>query len=120
MSSENKILLYVKQGLGMSSSLNELDDVTDNELIPIIDGCLSDLSQQSVGTNARLFQDKDLTWDTFFNNTSRDRGDAMLYVVLKVRVLFDPPLPATLSAMTKSYEEAIWRARTEFDRVVLK
>lgn len=113
-----KILDEVKSGIGFSSTISENDVSFDGDLIPIIDGCLGELYQKGVGTSYpnRLMKDKDLTWDTFFGSDEiHDRSDAILYVITKTKILFDPPLPATMNAMIEASREALWRAGVEFD-----
>lgn len=113
-----KILDEVKSGIGFSSTISENDDSFDGELIPIIDGCLGELYQKGIGRSYpyRLMIDKDLSWDLFFGSDEiHDRSDAILYVITKTKVLFDPPLPATMNAMIEASREALWRAGVEFD-----
>lgn len=113
-----KILDDVKSGIGFASSIAQEDATFDKELIPLIDSALANLYQKGVGTNYpnRLMRNPDLTWAQFFgNDTKHDRGNAIQYVVLKTKLLFDPPLPATIQAMTQASEESLWRAGLEFD-----
>lgn len=104
------ILDDVKKYLGDS-----IDNSFDTELLVTIQGCLSNLVQVNVGKTLPFSELKTATWDTFFNDEEKDRGYAILYVCYKTKIAFDPPLPATMAAMSKSADEAFWRARLEFD-----
>ena len=115
---EVTILDYVKNAIGVSVSIDASDDLFDTDLIVLIDGALSTLYQNGVGTPYpnRINNDKNLSRDKFFNNDIiHDRGNAIQYVVLKTKLLFDPPLPATINAIVESNKESLYRARMEFD-----
>ena len=111
------ILTEVKASIGFGESVSIEDTSFDNELITFIDGQLSTLWQKGIGTAYpnRLISKGNLTWDDFFNDTVHDRGSAIMYVILKTRLLFDPPLPATITAMTEAAKEALYRAGLEFE-----
>lgn len=111
------ILTEVKASIGFGESISIEDTSFDNELITFIDGQLSVLWQKGVGTAYpnRLICKRNLTWDEFFEDAVHDRGNAIMYVILKTRLLFDPPLPATITAMTEAAKEALYRAGLEFE-----
>lgn len=116
------ILTFVKTSIG----IGETDDGFDADLIPTIDGFLSDLFQVGCGmetidvagvkTIPRIRNKKDLTWNEFFGPVRNQAEDeAIKYVRLKCKLMFDPPLPATIKWYEDSAQEAYIRARTGFD-----
>lgn len=119
----NTILETLRGVNGIDSSDNGFDD----ELIVAIDGFLADLHQVGVGVDTiligtdakppRLRHKSDLTWDEFFGGHYLAAEDeAIKYITLKVKLMFNPPLPATIAWYDKSADEALWRARLEFDK----
>ena len=93
------------------------DDAFDTELIISISGFLNSLVQVNVGQNIDLLSDPSLTWDDFFGAQVGNRSNAIMYVCYNTKLAFNPPLPATIAAMTAAKDEAFWRARLEFDTV---
>ena len=53
----------------------------------------------------------------FFGAHVGNRSNAIMYVCYNTKLAFNPPLPATIAAMTAAKDEAFWRARLEFDTV---
>lgn len=79
---------------------------------------LATLHQNGVGQVVDVLSNDDISWDDFFGDDFKDDmgcAFAKQYVYLKVQLLFDTPQPGTASIMEKSADEALWRARTEFD-----
>lgn len=118
MADKVQILSSIKKAIGLSDTVEDTDVTFDNDLIPIIDGQLSVLYANGIGNKSkRLYLDKNLTWDDFFDNIENDRGSAIQYVVLNTKLLFDPPLPATIKAMEESAKKSLYYARLEFDKL---
>lgn len=118
----NDILTKVKTSIG----IGETDTGFDNDLIPTIDGFLSDLYQVGCGVEfiningkdviPRIHNKPDLTWEEFFGPVRNQAEDeAIKYVRLKCKLMFDPPLPATIKWYEDAALEAYIRARTGFD-----
>lgn len=118
----NDILTMIKTSIGIGAN----DTGFDDDLILTIDGFLADLYQvgcgvefitiNGVGTPPRIRNKQDLTWAEFFGPTRNQAEDeAIKYVRLKCKLMFDPPLPATIKWYEDAALEAYIRARTGFD-----
>lgn len=118
----DKILDTIKVAIGGSV----IDTGFDENITLLIDGCLADLNQHEIGqslidvngvqTPARLRKIPDMTWDQFFGGVYLSaQEEAIKYIFLKTKLMFDPPLPATITYYDKAASEAIWRARLEYD-----
>lgn len=117
----------ILESIRANNEIDSSDEGFDGDLVIAIDGFLADLHQVGVGVEfidvngklvpPRVRRKKDLTWNEFFGgeNTAAE-DEAIKYVALKVKLMFNPPLPATINWYEKAADEAIWRARLEFDK----
>lgn len=99
------------------------EDILTNEvfrapLLLHISSALSTLRQNGIGNNIDLFSTPDATWDDFFGEIGEDVNTASSkqYVYIKTQLLFDPPQPSAIQILEKAAEEALWRARLEFEQ----
>lgn len=106
----NSILGSVKKGLGVA------DDYTvyDLDLIMYINTAFMTLQQLGVGPeNGYVISGPENVWAEFMQDEQL-WGGLRTYLVLKTRLLFDPPsLSFVLSAIQKQTEELEWRLRSQ-------
>lgn len=99
------------------------DDVLTNDafkknILLHINTALSTLQQNAVGKTVDVLSNEDTTWEDFFGDEFQDhmgQAQSKQFVYLKVQLLFDTPQPGTVTIMEKAIDEALWRARLEFD-----
>lgn len=108
----DSILTSVKQLL---TGLTENDDTFDDDIIIHINSTLSILNELGIGQPGFRIEGKSETWEDFLGDlTHVDMVKS--YVVLKVRLMFDPPSTAT---MVETYERRIqeleWRINVAVD-----
>ena len=103
---ENSILISTKKVLGIDASYT----VFDLDIITHINAAFSILSQLGVGpAEGFMIEDDTTTWDEFMS-TGNSLNLVRTYILLKVRMLFDPPTTSFLiSAMNDQIKEYEWR-----------
>lgn len=104
--STNSILDSTKKALGLSSDY----DAFDPEIIMLINGVFSTLSQLGIGpVSGFAITGPDETWDTFLLDDPRFNS-VKTYMFLKVKYSFDPPNNSfTINAMKEQIQEHEWR-----------
>ena len=119
---EQSLLNSVKESIG----INTADEGFDADLTLTIDGFLSDLNQVGCGVSTieddgkvivpRIRNLQSLTWNQFFGPVRNPGEDeAIKYVRLKTKLMFDPPLPATIKWYEDAALEALIRTRNDYD-----
>lgn len=100
------ILTSIKKGLGLVESY----EAFDADILMHINMALSTLNQLGVGPDAGFrITDKNATWEAFLGTDPR-WDMVQSYVLLKVRLIFDPPATSfTIAAFEKQLEELTWR-----------
>ena len=95
------ILSEVKKGLPIPEDNPDFDD----EIMPLIYGAFFNLKQLGVGPSTTFAVTKDSEWSEFI--CKDDAKDAVkMYVILKVKQLFDPPQNgAAMNALNESIKE---------------
>ena len=111
MNTDESILTSVKKGVG---GLLEEDESFDSDLILHINTVFSKLTQLGVGpTEGFSISDKSSTWNDFIGSDAR-MNMVKSFVILSVRMLFDPP---TSGSVSKAFEEQIaeyeWRLNVQ-------
>lgn len=102
----DSILTSIKKMLGIVEEYEHFDD----DLIMHINSVFSILTQLGVGSSKGfMIEDESANWEEFIS----DEAKLMLvksYMLLKVKLLFDPPLSsAVLECYNKQIEEYEWR-----------
>ena len=105
------ILTSVKMGVG---GIVEMDESFDDDIILHINTTLAELVQLGVGPKEGFeIVDKTATWHDFMGDDKR-LNMVKSYVILNVRMIFDPPSSGTAA---KSFEQQIdklgWRIREQ-------
>ena len=95
------ILSEVKKGLPIPDD----DPSFDDEIMPLLYSAFFNLKQLGVGPGSTFAVTKESEWDEF--TCKEDERDAVkTYVILKVKLLFDPPQSgAAMNALTESIKE---------------
>lgn len=106
---KDSILLSVKKMLG----LTEEYEAFDLDIITHINSVFTILTQIGVGpSNGFMIEDKTAIWTNFIKNMSLYQL-VKSYMVLKVRLLFDPPTSsAALECYKTQANEYEWRLKT--------
>ena len=101
------ILTSVKKGVG---GIVEADESFDPDIILHTNSVLSKLTQMGVGLREGFqIDDKTSTWEDFIG-TDKRLSMVKSYVILNVRLLFDPPASsAVANAMDAQIRELGWR-----------
>lgn len=99
-----------------SLDVNEDDTSFDKELTLLLASTFSILSQLGVHESKNVRFNPDLTWDGYEASTNPD-GDFDLvrtYILLKVRLAFDPPTASTLQYIKDAVKELEWRVKESY------
>jgi hypothetical protein len=100
------ILTSIKKTL----NLPDLDTSFDEDIILHVNSVFADLNQLGIGpADGFAIEDKTTTWDAFLG-TDKRKNNVKSYMFLRVRILFDPPSTAHLTASYESLiRELTWR-----------
>jgi hypothetical protein len=106
------ILNSVKHAL----SLGEDYTVFDQDIILYINSVFTTLNQLGVGPiEGFAIQDSSVTWDAFLGDDPR-LNNVLTFVVLNVRLLFDPPTTSYgITAFESQIEQLAWRITVKSD-----
>lgn len=109
----DSILDTVKKLIGVDVD----NDAFDTDLIISINSILSVVRQLGVNTQVETISDKMTTWSELIPPTSGyDIEELKTYIVLRVRMLFDPPTSSGIStAIQEQIKELEWRINFEVD-----
>lgn len=95
---------------------NPFSDHFDEDLLTHINACFSFLHQLGVGPPEGFWVTDALQFWSDFSSDIRILGMVKTYVNLKVKLLFDPPLTASvLEAMKEQIKELEWRLNVAGD-----
>lgn len=95
--------------------VHEEDTAFDTELTLLLSSAMSILSQLGVHETADVRFTRDLTWDAY--EASAHDGDfdmVKTYILLKVRLGFDPPTASTLAYIKEAVKELEWRIKESY------
>lgn len=101
-----QLLDHVKKFLGIPEmSPGELDTSYDSELQVYINSAIDEL--RAIGA---LGREPVVTVDDLKRNTSNDIGDDLIneFIMLKVKIVFDPPQPRTIDVLSEQIERLKW------------
>ena len=113
MAESESILETIVTGLGLE--LNE--NAFDYEILMYINSALLTVYQNGAGTPLVVKSNVE-TWDEF-KDPAQVQGNKMfeqikLYVMLKTKIIFDPPPPSTATYMQSYIDELLWRIRVAY------
>lgn len=112
---DTSILTSVREGLGL-----EKDDTSfDSDIIPHLNGAINTIIQAGAGLPT-FVMDETAKWGDFVPLEvdpikQSALGAVVLYVTLKVRVLFDPPSAGTMAVLTQVIDEQLYRIYMAYD-----
>lgn len=113
MADTDSILLSVRGFLGLKDV-----DAFDGQIIPLINSALRVLNQNGAGTSISIEGDWE-TWLDFkdpLNEPVIDVFDSCkLFIMFKVKQLFDPPAPNTAGYLQSNIDEHLWRIREAYN-----
>lgn len=106
------ILNCVKKMIGIAEDY----DVFDVDIIVYINSVLSQLTQMGVGPPEGFrITGKNETWESYVQ-PGKTMELVKTYVPMKVRMMFDPPLSASVAnAMSATLTEMEWRLHVDAD-----
>lgn len=109
------ILQDVKKALGLPASVTAFDP----DITLYINAVFSTLSELGVGpVGGFMIVDGTETWDTFLGADPL-LNSAKVYVILRVRVLHDPPTaPALMNAIDSQIKELEWRLNVHMEETI--
>ena len=113
MAESDSILETIVSGLGL-----EVDESAFNsEIIMYVNSALLTVYQNGAGTPL-VVKDYAQTWEEF-KDPAQVEGNKMfeqikLYVMLKTKIIFDPPPPSTATYMQSYIDELLWRIRAAY------
>ena len=113
MAESESILETIVSGLGL-----EIDEAAFNpEIIMYVNSALLTVYQNGAGTPL-VVKDYAQTWEEF-KDPAQVEGNKMfeqikLYVMLKTKIIFDPPPPSTAPYMQSYIDELLWRIRAAY------
>lgn len=102
------ILTSIKKLLGISEEYEQFD----TDIIIHINTVFMNLTQLGVGPSKGFYiENSDATWDEFVDTDKFTEFNAVkTYVYLKVKLLFDPPLSASvMESIKNTIAELEWR-----------
>lgn len=114
----DSILNTVKEGLNLEADY----DAFDSELITYINSALSVLTQIGVGNDDGFdISDSTSTWVDFIGDNDKLLNMVPTYVILKTKMLFDPPINSTVMEANKNIlAEYEWRINSAVDEMFKK
>jgi len=105
----DKIFDDIKEALNVAKE----DIAFDTEIKIYIDTTISILNQLGVGI--KLNVDKDTTWQQLEDQAPNDNFSLVKgYLLLRVRLLFDPPTASTLTHISDALKEIEWRIKEAY------
>ena len=109
-----KILNTISEALGV------VDGEFETELTVHILSSLNILYQNGVQQPSVPLDVSIDTWDHLLSENSEDenvKGKSLViqYVLLRTKIMFDPPPPSSVGYFTAAVDEALWRVRQVYD-----
>lgn len=110
----DSILESVKKALGIGPELTAFD----LDIVMHINTVFTTLHQLGVGEPGFTVEDKEATWDQFYNQTHNLHA-IRTYVYMRVRIIFDPPVSAYgIQSLENACKELEWRLNHEVEMVI--
>lgn len=109
-----KILNTISEALGV------VDGEFETELTVHILSSINILYQNGVQQPSVPLDVSIDTWDHLLSENSEDenvKGKSLViqYVLLRTKIMFDPPPPSSVGYFTAAVDEALWRVRQVYD-----
>ena len=109
-----RILSTISEALGVT------DGEFETELSIHISASLDILYQNGVQQPSKPLDVSIDTWDYLLSGNSDDenaRGKVLViqYVLLRTKIMFDPPPPSSVGYFTAAVDETLWRVRQVYD-----
>lgn len=113
------ILNHISEALGVT------DGEFETELSIHILSSLDILYQNGVREPTTPFDINNATWDHVLSDNPEEinaRGKALVvqYVLLRTKILFDPPPPSSVGYFTSAVDETLWRVRQVYDTDIIE
>lgn len=104
----------------ISEALGVIDGEFETELSIHISSSLDVLYQNGLQQPEMPFDVSIDTWDRLLSGNSEDenaKGKSLViqYVLLRTKIMFDPPPPSSVGYFTAAVDEALWRVRQIYD-----
>lgn len=113
MDIDSKVMESVRNFL----NIGKTEEVFDGEIYPHVLSSIGKLAQNGVVKSQALTNDT--TWRDIIRSDMVDNEDVFvllpLYVMLSVKMLFDPPPPSTLGYYESNLTDNLWRLRLIHD-----
>lgn len=112
MAPESSILASTKAALGMTEDYKAFDQ----QIIMHINSIFSILQQMGVGPKKGFAIKDDSTFWSDYTDNELELQMVQSYMYCRVRILFDPPMNASLlDALKTQYQELEWRLNVAVD-----
>lgn len=106
----SSILNDVKHNLGLLAG----DDSFDSDLVIYINSAISVLTQLGVGpVEGYEITDASNAWNEFVDD--KRLNSVMSYIFLKVKLMFDPPMPSVIASYERQIQEMEYRINVVVD-----
>ncbi len=107
----DSILKHIKKLLGPG----ELHNHFDTEIMTHINTAFMELEQMGVGPESGFsIEDESATWSEYIPKTDKNFEAVKTYIYLYVKLIFDPPLNASvMNALQQKMERLEWRLNFE-------
>ena len=104
----------------ISEALGVIDGEFETELSIHISSSLDVLYQNGLQQPGIPFDVSTDTWDDLLSGNSEEenkRGKSIViqYVLLRTKIMFDPPPPSSVGYFTAAVDETLWRVRQIYD-----
>lgn len=113
MKLDTPIIKTIRGALG----LGEDDSSFDSDLYMHINSAIGILNQNGIG-NTIMVSSEEKTWNDLINQEqsigNEFFGMIPTYIMLKTKMLFDPPPPSTIEYYKNSVDELLWRLRVAY------
>lgn len=114
MDYQESILTTIRRGVG----LNVDDDSFDVELLTLTNTAIAEVNQNGVGNSLYIIDDT-TTWNDMINQEQVEGNTsfaiAITYIILSVKMLFDPPPPSAVEYHRHSLDKLIWRLKIAYE-----
>lgn len=98
-------------------NLGDDSQVFDGEIVPHVMSAIGKLAQNGVGSST--FVNSETTWIDVITPEMIVNPDVFamfpLYVMMSVKILFDPPPPSNVSYYQSMIDDNLWRLRLIYD-----